>query len=98
MRAGMMRARSGSGRSADCREVLGLVTDYLEGALPAGRRRRFEEHMARCAECPVHVEQIRATIKVLGHIRADDIPELVLRRLCGAFLGSGNLPFAEGGQ
>ncbi|MFD8556529.1 anti-sigma factor family protein [Streptosporangium canum] len=95
---GMMRAGSRSGRAAGCREITELVTDYLEGALSAERRRRFEAHLAGCAECSVHLEQMRATIRALGCLGADGIPDRVLRRLCGAFLGSGAPPVAEGGQ
>nr|WP_245878670.1 zf-HC2 domain-containing protein [Streptosporangium subroseum] len=84
-----MRAGSRLGRSAGCREVLGLVTDYLEEALPARRRRRFESHLAGCAGCLGYLEQVRATIKALGHLGTDGVPERVLRELCGAFLGAG---------
>jgi putative zinc finger protein len=85
----MMRAGSRLGRSAGCREVLGLVTDYLEEALPARRRRRFESHLAGCAGCLGYLEQVRATIGALGHLGTDGVPERVLRELCGAFLGAG---------
>ncbi|WP_371786886.1 zf-HC2 domain-containing protein [Streptosporangium subroseum] len=85
----MMRAGSRLGRSAGCREVLGCVTDYLEEALSARRRRRFESHLAGCAGCLGHLEQVRATIKAMGHLGTDGVPERVLRELCGAFLGAG---------
>ncbi|MFJ2028234.1 anti-sigma factor family protein [Streptosporangium sp. NPDC087985] len=93
-----MRAGSRRGRSADCREAVGLVTDYLEGALPAGRRRCLEAHLSACAGCSGRLEQIRATVEVLGCLRTGVIPDRTLRRLCGAFLGSGTSPVAEGGQ
>jgi hypothetical protein len=85
----MMRAGSRLGRSAGCREVLGLVTDYLEEALSARRRRRFESHLAGCAGCLGYLEQVRATIEALGHLGTDGVPERVLRELCGAFLSAG---------
>ncbi|WP_433259123.1 anti-sigma factor family protein [Streptosporangium sp. CA-135522] len=94
----MMRAGSRCEESADCREVVGLVTDYLDGALSAGRRRRVESHLAGCAGCSVRLEQIRVTVEVLGCLGTGDIPERVLRRLCGTFFGSGGPPVAEGGQ
>ena len=31
-----------------CRELVELVTDYLEGALPRRDRGRFEAHIAQC--------------------------------------------------
>ncbi|WP_184756535.1 anti-sigma factor family protein [Streptosporangium album] len=93
-----MRAGARRGRSAGCHEAVELVTDYLEGALPAGRRRCLEGHLAACAGCAVHLEQIRVTVWILGCLGAGAIPDRALSRLCGAFLGSGVSPFPEGGQ
>ncbi|GHH72363.1 hypothetical protein GCM10017673_27320 [Streptosporangium violaceochromogenes] len=89
---------TGPGRPPGCREALGLVTDYLDGALPAGRRRRVEGHLARCAGCSVHLEQIRAVIEVLGGLAGGDIPRGTLGGLCAAFLGSGTPAPPEGRQ
>jgi anti-sigma factor RsiW len=57
-----------------CRELVKLVTDYLEGELPLGERRRFEEHLGGCSVCPHYVEQLRATIRVLGKLGEEDVP------------------------
>ena len=35
-------------RGLTCRELVELVTDYLEGALPESERARFEAHIAGC--------------------------------------------------
>ena len=34
-----------------CRQVVELMTDYLDGALSAADRARFEEHIAGCDGC-----------------------------------------------
>jgi anti-sigma factor RsiW len=52
-----------------CQELVELVTDYLEGALPEDERRRFEEHIGRCDGCGTYVEQMRATLRVTGELR-----------------------------
>ena len=57
-----------------CRELVELVTDYLEGALTPGERQRFEHHLGGCSVCPRYVEQLRATIRVLGRLHEDDVP------------------------
>ncbi|MFI9430638.1 MULTISPECIES: zf-HC2 domain-containing protein [Streptosporangium] len=88
----MMRAGSRSRRPVGCREAVGLVTDYLDGALPAGRRRRMEAHLAGCAGCSVHLEQIRAMVEALGCLRGDGVTGGVLRRLRVAFSGPGPGP------
>lgn len=57
-----------------CRELVELVTDYLEHALPAGERARFEAHLAECDACGAYVEQIRATIRLAGRAAALEEP------------------------
>jgi len=51
-----------------CRELVELVTDYLEGALDPGDRARFEGHLDRCAGCRAYLGQMRATIWAAGHL------------------------------
>jgi anti-sigma factor RsiW len=53
-----------------CREWVELVTDYLEGALPADERVRFESHLAECEACPGYLEDIR---RLVGSLHA--VPE-----------------------
>ena len=57
-----------------CHELVELVTEYLEDALPAGERRRFEAHLAECDACDAYVEQIRATIRLAGRAAALEEP------------------------
>ncbi len=68
-----------------CRELVELVTDYLEGALTRGEQHRFERHLGTCSVCPRYVEQLRATIRVLGRLREDDVPEPARDALLEAF-------------
>jgi anti-sigma factor RsiW len=56
-----------------CREMVELITDYLEGALPRGKRRRFEAHLAGCEHCSEYLEQMRRTIALTGRLRAEDL-------------------------
>ena len=56
-----------------CRELVELVTAYLEGALDRTARARFEEHMAECPGCQAYVEQMRTTIRLLGTLTEDTI-------------------------
>jgi anti-sigma factor RsiW len=51
-----------------CQELVELVTDYLEGTLPAAERERFDAHVATCAGCRMYVEQMRATLRVTGEL------------------------------
>jgi anti-sigma factor RsiW len=68
-----------------CREMVELMTDYLEGALSARDRARFEEHIAGCDGCRAYLEQMGATRKVTGKVADEPIPEYVQEQLLAAF-------------
>jgi anti-sigma factor RsiW len=68
-----------------CRELVALVTNYLEGALTLGERSRFERHLGTCSVCPRYVEQLRATVRVLGKLGEDDVPSPARSALLEAF-------------
>jgi len=51
-------------RELACREVVELVTAYVEDALDPADRERFEEHLVFCDGCSNYLEQMRATIGI----------------------------------
>lgn len=48
-----------------CKEVVELVTDYLEEALLPEMEAQFEEHVESCPGCTIYVQQVRQTISML---------------------------------
>ena len=68
-----------------CRELVELVTDYLEGALPDGDRARVEEHLLKCDGCGAYVEQMRQTIRLTGRLGEDDVAPEAREKLLAAF-------------
>jgi anti-sigma factor RsiW len=68
-----------------CREMVELVTDYLEGRLDGADRERFEAHVAECDACTLYIEQMRMTVTALGHIPPETISPEAERELLGAF-------------
>jgi anti-sigma factor RsiW len=56
-----------------CRELVELVSDYLEDALPAAERSRFEAHIAGCEHCATYLVQMRETLHLLGELPDDAI-------------------------
>jgi anti-sigma factor RsiW len=56
-----------------CQEMVELITDYLEGALPRAQRRRFEAHLAACEHCSEYLAQMRVTIALSGRLRDEDM-------------------------
>lgn len=51
-----------------CQEFVELVTDYLEGRLPADERARFEAHLAECDGCSGYLEDMRRMLATMGTV------------------------------
>ena len=56
-----------------CKELVELVTDYLEGTLPDDVRMRFERHVSGCNGCTNYLEQMRQTIHLTGQLRVESL-------------------------
>ena len=56
-----------------CKELVELVTEYLEGTLPEEARVSMESHLAGCEGCTNYVEQMRKTIQLTGQLREEDL-------------------------
>ena len=74
-----------SDRALTCHEVIEIITDYLEGALPVDDRRRVEEHLAICDGCTTYLEQMRETIRLTGKLTEEQVPEEQKAALLDAF-------------
>ncbi len=72
-------------RDMACAELVEVITDYLEGKLPAGDRRRFERHLSACDGCDAYLDQMRTTISLSGRLRVEDVPAELEERLLVAF-------------
>jgi len=68
-----------------CKELVELVTEYLEGALPPRERARFEEHLSICAGCQTYLEQMRHTPRTLGQLTEESISSEARDALLQAF-------------
>jgi predicted anti-sigma-YlaC factor YlaD len=56
-----------------CQELVEIVSDYLEGALPEADRERFDAHLQTCEGCRRYLDQMRTTIRVSGTLSEDDL-------------------------
>ena len=70
-----------------CRQIVELVTEYFEDALPPQDRSRFEEHIMSCPPCRAYLEQMRQTIRLLGRIPEETVPPEAEEALRAAFRG-----------
>ena len=58
-----------------CQEMIEVVTNYLDGALPPEEQQRFERHLSYCAGCSTYVDQMRETIRQTGIVpREESLP------------------------
>jgi anti-sigma factor RsiW len=74
-------------RELACRDIVELVTAYLEHELDPNDRERFEEHLVFCDGCGAYLEQMRATIAATGRIQRVALPAELEQRLLEAFRG-----------
>jgi anti-sigma factor RsiW len=68
-----------------CQELVELVTDYLDGALPSAEFERVERHLDACAGCTTYLEQFRETIRLAGALPEDDRARTLRGRLLEQF-------------
>jgi anti-sigma factor RsiW len=73
------------GRELTCKELVELVTGYLDGSLRGRRRRRFASHLSECDGCTRYLQQIEATIRATGRLTEDRITEEQRTVLLAAF-------------
>jgi anti-sigma factor RsiW len=73
------------GLQIDCVQVVELVTDYLEGAIDQATRNEIEAHLVLCAHCQTYLDQMRATIDVLGHVPVETLTDEAKADLVAAF-------------
>ena len=72
-------------KELSCRELVELVTAYLENALSPRDRARFEAHIAGCENCTAYLQQMRATIRLTGTLTEEQIAPEAKSRLLDTF-------------
>jgi anti-sigma factor RsiW len=68
-----------------CRELVELVTEYLEGTLADEMRARFEDHLAVRSGCRDYLEQMRRTIAATGHLSEESLEPATRDQLLSLF-------------
>jgi anti-sigma factor RsiW len=68
-----------------CQEFVELVTEYLEGTMPAFERARFAAHLSDCDYCVEYLEQMRQTIRTLGRLGEEHIAPATRNRMLETF-------------
>lgn len=68
-----------------CKELVELVTAYVEDALPPPERARFEAHLQVCAGCQNYLQQMRQTIALVGRLDEEALQPEARRALLQVF-------------
>ena len=74
-----------SGPHISCQDVVELVTDYLEAALPPEEAALMEQHLNFCEGCVWYVDQTRTTIETVGHVATSELTDETRTRLLAVF-------------
>lgn len=56
-----------------CRELVELLTAYLDGSMPADDVARVDAHLVGCDGCTNALAQLRDTIRVAGTLTEDEV-------------------------
>jgi anti-sigma factor RsiW len=72
-------------RGIACQELVELVTAYLDDALPARDRARFDAHLAGCDDCTTYVAQFVQTLNALGALPDEELHPAALDALLAVF-------------
>ncbi|MDQ3870028.1 MAG: anti-sigma factor [Chloroflexota bacterium] len=56
-----------------CIDLVNRMTDYLDGAVDEGQRRRIEGHLDGCEGCRVALGQFQTVIRLAGRLTPADV-------------------------
>jgi predicted anti-sigma-YlaC factor YlaD len=74
-----------SAAELNCRGLVELVSDYLDGTLSPGDSKLIDGHLDTCEGCRRYLRQMRITIATVGRLREDDLPAEMREQLLVAF-------------
>ena len=60
---------------ADCRQVLDLLSDYLNLELPADACHQIEHHLSGCHPCEEFAQSLRRTVELCRRFEPSEMPK-----------------------
>ncbi len=70
-----------------CKDIVELVTDYLEQALLLETQAKFEEHVEECPGCETYIDQVQKTISMLRKLTEEAVFPETKEELLEVFRG-----------
>ena len=58
-----------------CKELVDLVTDYMDETIPDEARAKFEQHLSECGYCNAYVQQMHLTVKLTNTLSEPESPK-----------------------
>ena len=77
-----------SPRDIACQELVELVTEYLEDALPPDEVAAIEQHLAGCEACLRYLRQMQATVAAVGLLPRERVTDGLSDRTIDALLAA----------
>jgi len=68
-----------------CKELVELVTAYLENSLRLREKVQFEAHLTVCPGCRTYLEQMRQTVHTVGHSTEESLEPTTRDKLLALF-------------
>lgn len=65
----------------NCQSLLGSLSEYLDGELPAELCKEIEKHLEGCENCRVVLNTTRRTIEIVKVEADEEMPDEVRNRL-----------------
>lgn len=72
-----------------CRELLGQISEYIDGELEESLCAAIEQHLADCEDCRIVVDTTRKTVLLFRRQEPAPLPEGVNQRLQQALIAAG---------
>ncbi len=76
-----MRDQESNREGLTCRDVIGLITDYLEATLTEEQIAEFEAHLDGCDACQAYRNTYRRTMELTARSEHVEMPVEMRRRL-----------------
>jgi anti-sigma factor RsiW len=64
-----------------CRDLVELLTEYLEGGLDPATASTLEAHLAGCQPCTAFLNTYRGAVQAARRLKEEDLPTELRQRL-----------------
>ena len=66
---------------ANCEDLIGELSDYIDGALEPELCKKLEKHLSACNNCRLMVDSLKKTVQLCRDGSCEDLPEELQEKL-----------------